>query len=220
MKRYEHMTDILKVILLNYQRGYTCWVSFDTRPEKLPELATKFRDEYGTHFSPAERHRRKRKGLPNAVAFIGPDYGRPDRVRVFLMATEHAKTFAVGPFSREKWNVVPPEYSRFHMLQEPRDRGDYAWTWRIQNKEYGVLEQFLTALVKEGKVDDVATQTARLVSMNPLFGGVRRQVRRLLKGAQKLWVGINKEKRAWPGPDPDRLPMMGSYKVDRGVVIV
>jgi hypothetical protein len=106
------------------------------------------------------------------------------------------------------------------MLQEPRERGDYAWTWRIQNKEYGVLEQFLITLVKEGKADNVAAQTARLVSMNPLFGGVRRQVRRLLKGAQKLWVGINHEKRAWPGPDPDKLPMMGSYKADRGVVIV
>jgi hypothetical protein len=131
MKRYEHMTDILKIILLSYQKGYTCWVSFDTRPEKLPELATKFRDEYGTHFSPAERHRRKRKGLPNAVAFIGPDYGRPDLVRVFLMATEHAKTFALGPFSREKWNVMPPEYSLSHATRATRTRGlrlDLAYT--------------------------------------------------------------------------------------------
>jgi hypothetical protein len=221
MKRYEHITDILKTIMLNYQRGYTCWVSFDVRPEKLPDLATKFRDLYGTHFPPAERYRRKRKGLPTAIAFAGPDYGRPDLVRVFVMATEFAKTFPQGPFSREKWNVVPPEYSRFHMVQEPRERGDYAWTWRIQNRDYGILDQWLTQLVKTGKAEQVRAEAEKIVSLNPLFGGVRRQVRRLLRSSSKLWAAIHRtDGLPWPGPDPEKLPMMGSFKADKGVAVV
>jgi hypothetical protein len=46
-----------------------------------------------------------------------------------------------------------------------------------------------------------------------MFGGVRRQVRRMLRGSAKLWVQTAKS--PWPGPDPEHLPAMVGFRPER-----
>jgi hypothetical protein len=211
MKIHDDITPALQSILLHYTRGYTRWISLKTDQQKLKTLDAKWTEAYGTRLAAYQRQDKKEKGLPTAVAVAAPVLGEPGKMEVILMATEHASTIQVGPFQREKWLVRPPEFSKFVMVHEPRDRGDYAWTWRIQNKELGLLEKYLTALVKSGDPKKVAGETHHWVKFYPMFGGVRRQIRRTLNSGKKLWESIFKE-RGWPGPNPETLPMMVGFR--------
>ena len=48
----------------------------------------------------------------------------------------------------------------------------------------------------------------------PMYGGVRRQIRRMYRGAAKLWLASRKT--PWPGFNPDQLPIMAGFKKDPG----
>ena len=213
MKVYDDLTPALKTVLLHYTNGYTRWVSIKTTPEKLSSLDAKWAEAYGTHLAAYQRQDKKQKGLPTGVAVAAPVLGEPDTVEVILMATEFASSIQLGPFTREKWHSRLPEFSKFVIVHEPRDRGDYAWTWRIQTIELGQLEKHLTSLVKTGDPVKVAYEAHHWTHLYPMFGGVRRQLRRALKSGHRLWTH-NFETRPWPGPDPDNLPAMVGFKKD------
>jgi len=213
MKIYDDLTPALKSILLHYTRGYTRWISIKTEASKLKAIDAKWAEAYGTHLAAYQRQDKKQKGLPTAVAVAAPVLGEPDAVEVILMATEFASSIQLGPFTREKWHIRLPEFSKFVIVHEPRERGDYAWTWRIQTIDLGLLENHLTALVKTGDPSKVAREAYHWTRFYPMFGGVRRQLRRALKSGQKLWGSLFKD-RTWPGPDPDQLPAMGGFKKD------
>ena len=78
------------------------------------------------------------------------------------------------------------------------------------------MQQHLVALVKVGDVGQVRHETMHWVRFYPLYGGVRRQIRRMYRGAAKLWAATRKSD--WPGPDPERLPAMIGFRKDPGVV--
>lgn len=212
MKIYDDLTPALQSILLHFTRGYTHWISIKTAQEKLPALDEKWAEVYGTRLAAYQRQDKKQKGLPTAVAVVGPVIGAPGEVQVILMATEFASSIEVGPFRKEKWNTRLPEFSKFVIVHEPRDRGDYAWTWRVQERDMGLMEKHLTSLVKSRR-DEVGPTTRHMVAFYPMFGGVRRQFRRSLFSARKLWNALYSESGGqWPGPDPDSLPMMVGFK--------
>ena len=96
------------------------------------------------------------------------------------------------------------------MVKEMKERGDSTWTWKINNKQIGMLERDLTALVKSSDGSAVAKSSHHMVRFYPMFSGVRRQLRRSLHSARKLWVANCKS--TFPGPDPDKLPMMVRYR--------
>ena len=133
------------------------------------------------------------------------------------MATEHALTMPkASDWAREKWLTRLPEFSDFVVVHEPRDGVAYAWSWRIQERVMDGLQRHLTTLVKMGDVGQVRHETTHWVRFYPLYGGVRRQIRRMYRGAAKLWVATRKSD--WPGPDPERLPVMIGFKKDPGMV--
>jgi hypothetical protein len=47
------------------------------------------------------------------------------------------------------------------------------------------------------------------VQIYTLFGGVRRQLRRLILGYKKLYEA--KLKKPWPGPNPESLPSITGF---------
>jgi hypothetical protein len=157
------------------------------------------------------RQDRKGKGLPTAVAVAAPMIGS-GRKEVIVMATEFAKTIKLGPFSRERWTTTFPKFSQFHLIREVRERGDYAMTWRLNSDRAGQLEAYLIALVKSGDGKAVAGETYQWARFYPMYGGVRRQLRRILTAARKLWTATRKE-QDWPGQDPEKLPILvGFYR--------
>jgi len=211
MKIYDDITPALSTILLHFTRGYTRWISFEVETEKLRDLDAKWTEVYGTRLAAYQRQDKKQKGLPTAVAVAAPVLGKPDVNEVILMATEFASTIKVGPFAREKWTTRFPEFSKFVIIHEARDRGDSSHTWRIQEREMGMLEKHMAHLIKCGDGRQVAAEAYHWVKFYPMFGGVRRQIRRALNGARKLWSSKFKGS-IWPGPDPEKLPAMVGFK--------
>ena len=177
----------------------------------MSDLDAKWTEVYGTRLAAYQRQDKKQKGLPTAVAVAAPVLGKPDVKEVILMATEFASTIKVGPFSREKWSTRFPEFSKFVIVHEARDRGDSSFTWRIQERDMGMLDKHMAHLIKCGDGRQVAAEAHHWVKFYPMFGGVRRQIRRALNGARKLWAANFKDS-AWPGPDPEKLPAMVGFK--------
>lgn len=211
MKIYDDITKAMQGILRSYSTGDTvCWIAFQTHQEKLDSIREKWLENYGTGLSSEKRRHRKNHGLPNAWGAALPVLGYPHKAECVLLASEDALAMSDGPFSREKWNTSPPEVSNFVMVKEPRDRRDYAWTWRLQDRAYGILEQHLTALVKSGDAPGIYNETDHWVRLYPMYGGVRRQLRRMFYGSRKLWTAT--QDTPWPGPDPDKLPMMVGFR--------
>ena len=217
MKIYDDITPALKAILFHFIRGYTVWTSFIVPAEKVEGIASKWAEAYGTQLPAWKRQDRKEKKLATAVALAGPVISRPGMRQVMLMATDHALTMPkASDWSREKWLTRLPEFSDFVIVHEPREGAGYAWSWRIQDRVLGGLEKHLTTLVKIGDGGQVRHETMHWVRFYPLYGGVRRQIRRMYRGAEKLWMATRKS--PWPGPDPERLPVMIGFKKDPGAV--
>lgn len=216
MRIYEDLTPALQAVLLHWTRGYTCWTKTEPllRAKAESVLLDKWTETYGTSLPAWKRQDRKQKGLPNAVALGVPVVGFPGHLQLFLMATQEAPAVpAVSPFSREKWVTRCPELSDYVLVHEPRERGDYAWTWRLQERVSSSLQKQLISLVSKGEAAEVRKETSHWVRFYSMYGGVRRQLRRIIRSGQKLWLGKNNT--AWPGPDPETLPAMVGFKGER-----
>lgn len=213
MHIYDNLTPALRDILLNFSRGYTLWLSFEVDESKVESLREKWIETCGTNLPAWKRQDRKQKGLPNAWAAAAPVLGYPNRRQVILMATEQALNFPESDLGRQQWVRRLPEFSDFVMVREARNRGDYAWTWRIQNRVLGLLENRIFGLVKSGDRFAVTSEARQMAALYPMFGGVRRQLARMLKAAAKLWTAT--QPSPWPGLTAEQLPMMIGFKGTR-----
>ncbi len=213
------LTTVLRTVLLHHVHGYQWWSSWHIETDgaaysaNLEKLDAKLAEQYGTRLSTYERQWRRRKGLPNALVAYGRVYSYPGRVQVMLLCQpfNRAALDKRGPFLREKWHTSPPEYADlFVMSQEPSqaNNGKPTWTWRIQNRRQSMMQNELLLAVKQGDRENVKLQSEALAKL-PMFGGVRRQVRRMLRESSKLWIAT--KKTPWPGPDPEALPAMGKF---------
>ena len=215
MKIYEDLTPALRAILFHFIKGYTVWTSFIVEDERLGGISSKWAEVYGTQLSGWKRQDRKGKQLPTAVALAAPVIGRPGLKQVMLMATEFAlKMPENSPWRKEKWLTRLPEFSDFVIVHEPREGAGYAWSWRLKERVLDGLQNHLTTLVKLGDAAQVRHETHHWVRFYPLYGGVRRQIRRMYRGASKLWMATRKS--PWPGQDPEKLPVMLGFKPDPG----
>jgi hypothetical protein len=212
MKHYDSMTQAMTFALRAWSTyGATCWVTFDSNEEKLDGLRAKLDEAYGLALPPEKRRWRRSKKLPVAWGFSTRVLGKPHSISVLMLATQEAVSAPPeSPFSREKWRTSLPELGDFVMVKEPRERGDYAWSWKIQDRQMGLMSAHLTALVKHGDTHQLAACCHEWARLYPVFGGVRRGLKRLFKSAAKLWVATHK--KPWPGPDPEQLPMMVGFK--------
>jgi hypothetical protein len=214
MREHEDITSAMRAVQRNWQTGYTCWVSFTIGLDKLPTIEARWAEELGTRLPAWKRQDRKQRHLANAVAVAGPVLSRPGVSEVILMATPDALTMPeVSPWRRQKWLTRCPEFSEFVMVHEPGNHGDYRWTWRLQERVAVGLGRQFTRLVQDGDASAVARHTNHAIALYPMFAGVRRQLKRILHSARKLWVA--RYKKPWPGPDPEHLPAMVGFKPDK-----
>lgn len=207
MKIYENITPALTEIRRSHGNGYTHWVSFVIDKEKVPSIGKKWSETYGTLLPPWKRNDRKHKNLPLAVAYSAPVLSRPGMLEVILMAwlPENASVLW-----RENWRHDLPVFSEFVLVKEPNATKNYVWTWRIQDRVLAGIEKHLIALVKSGDASAVRYETEHMIKLYPMFSGVRRQLRRMFRGAAKLWQATAKSQ--WPGPDSENLPAMVGFK--------
>lgn len=215
MRKFDDITPALQAVLRSWSTGdTTLWVSFTVDESKVPGIDAKWTDVYGTRLSAEKRRWQKKKGLPTAWAASVPVLGNPHKRQLVLMASSEAHAMGKGShWAHESWRSSPPELSDFVIAKEPRDRRDYTWTWRIQERQLGLVQAHLTALVREADAGQVAEYTDKIIRFYPAFGGVRRQLRRMLNSARKLWLSVRGTE--WPGRDPENLPAMVGFRKER-----
>jgi hypothetical protein len=214
MKIYRHQTDALRAILLMWTQGYRHAIVFEARDEKLDSIALKFSEVYGTELPGWKRYERKRKKLPNGWACSMPKASHPGQNIVVLMAAfetlEHLDP--ASPWRREKWQPAEKlEIGDYRITpNDKRDRRDHADTIKLTTRTINGLENYWRALASQGQFDKIADEAWRATQFYALFGGVRRQLRRLIRGYQKLYQA--RLKKPWPGPNPEALPSVGSFR--------
>ena len=207
MVKYENLTNGLQTILLMYQKGYINHVTFLTTDDKIDRLMSKWEDEFGTNLPAHKRHYRKSKGLANAVAYSMPVIGSVMKKQVILMATEDVNNMPDSTsWHRQNWTTRYPEISKFEMFKDINASGKQVMTWKILAQDLGEERVYLNHVVHSGNVQDTIKVSTKLVRLYPMFGGVRRQIRVILKDAARQWQ--HKHKSPWIGPDPDALPIL------------
>ena len=208
---YPHITDALRSVVLMTTRGYTHGVSFEAPAERVPAIADKWAEVYGTQLPAWKRHQRKSKGLPVAWACSMPVPGQPARRRLVLLCAglDASKLDARSPWLREHWLPIERlELGDYIVARDKRDRGDWAWTVRLTPRCMRGTEALYRSLAAQS-LEQLRYQIERDVRYHPLFGGVRRQMRRLVRGYAKLWS--KRTGKPWPGPDPEKLPALGAF---------
>jgi hypothetical protein len=211
VKVYSDLTDGMEYMLRLVSKGTaTVWIGFDYQEARIERIREKWITDFGTNLSREKRRSKRERNLPTAVGVSVPVLGNPFLVQCRLLASKDALNATVGAFTTEKWLTRPIEVSDFVMSHEPRTGGPYIWTWRIQERQIGLLQKELIAHVKAGDAKRVEYITDHWVRLYPMFSGIRRQIRRLLNSARKLWLATMKS--PWPGRDPDALPAMIGFR--------
>jgi hypothetical protein len=216
MKIYEHKTDALRSILMMWTQGYRYAVTIETKNEKLDALSLKLSENYGTQLPAWKRYERKKKGLPNGWACAMPKTSYPGRKIVVLMAAFDSDSLQyldpASPWRREKWQPADRiEIGDYRIApRDKRDRRDHADTVKLTTRTLAGLENYWRALASQGQFDKIADEALRAVRFYALFGGVRRQLRRLIRGYKRLYEA--RLKKPWPGPDPEALPSVGRFR--------
>ncbi|MFN3862051.1 MAG: hypothetical protein ACK4R2_11355 [Roseateles sp.] len=211
MKLIDDKTTALHHILQCRVRGYECWTSFTIDLEKLEAKRRQIEEQFGTRLPPWKRQDRKQMGLPTGVAVAVHVTGEPMKRQVVVLATDLALRAPAGsPWTRERWRQNPPEVDCFVMVKEPRVRGDFAWTWKLQERTYQRLAHLLTTAVKRGDAHEVDLHCRTWVRLFPMVRGVRRQMRGLIRSAEKLWTAT--QRREWPTLTSDLLPAQIGFR--------
>ena len=211
MREVLNMTEGLRRLMLTYVRGYSVWISFQTEEERVVSKALQWERDYGTRLLAYQRQDLKERGQPTAVATSMLVLGSPSLREVFLMATPLALSAPkASPWATQKWQERPLRCGIYIMVRSPRPRGDYAWTWNLQADVVSRLASRLTYLVKSGNEFSIRVEINSWVSTFSMFRGVRQQLTRLLKSAQKLWHACHRIN--WPAISPESLPFITEFK--------
>ena len=213
MKTHDHLTPSMQAILMLYNKGYTLHVTFQTIREKLPSLDAKWSEDFGIRLPAHTRYQRKLKGFANAVALAGPMIALPTMVQPILMATPEALCMPLASaWARQQWVDRYPCFSNYRMTKENRANGEVALTWRLQDEALEKFRKYLVMLAQSANGQEIARVTADAVRFHPMFGGVRRQLRRTFREIERLWRHLHKT--PYPGWNPEALPTMIGFKTE------
>ena len=219
MKIYSDLTQGLQATLLHTTRGYTLTTKSPILVDinKLSGITAKFIDQYGTNLPSWKRYQRKVKGLPNAVGVVIPVLGNPYQRQVILLCTPfdklHLKSLSEkNPFLGEEWRYQI-RVGDFEIVSDKRDRGDQAMTWKLTKPAYLGFESHLQNRSRNNDWPKLIQELNHAVRIYPMFGGIRRQLRRLIASYKKLYE--HKFLKEWSGPDPENLPRMVGFRRDK-----
>lgn len=214
MNNYDDLTTGMQSILLHFSRGYvlTTVDPIIVPLEKVNSISEKFIDLYGTNLPAWKRLQRKEKGLPNCVGAIIPVVGNQYKRQIVLLCTDHKpdELNEKNIFLNEKWQSKI-QLGDFEIAKDQRDRGDSAFSWKLKKSSLLGFEAHLRNLLKKGQWHQLTDELNKCVKFYPAFGGIRRQLKRLIGGYKKLYVKKHPNVE-WTGPDPEALPKMVGFR--------
>lgn len=202
MKVHDKTLDALRAITQQTSHGYTCWVTFQVTEDKLDGLKKKFAEVYGTEEPAHRRQLRKHKNIPNGVVLAAPCRALPGKFDVILLATENAvKQHADSAWSKESWRTGPVRFSRFQQKRVTSvGKNKLVMSWVIESGELAALSTYLETVLKTNPGHyHAAVKTA--TQANPMVNGVRKQLRKMLRGHQAWCRAVGKQYPTTINPD-------------------
>ncbi|MCZ8073765.1 MAG: hypothetical protein O9341_06495 [Paucibacter sp.] len=211
MREVLNTTVALWQVMQHYQRGYTVSIAFVTDSEKVLAKSLQWERDFGTRLLSYQKQDRKQRGLPTAVALSTQVHGSPSKRELILMATPLAlSAHPDSPWAKQKWMEQLPQCGVYIMVRSPRLQGGYSWTWNLQERVRSQLSARLTHLVKSKNAFAVRSETESWTQIFSMYRGVRGQLIRAIKSAQKLWHACHGS--SWPGIDPKSLPCITEFR--------
>ena len=202
-------------LLAKHVSAYPLWTSGEVAAAKWPVLVQKFNALYETDISPAARQWRKKRGQCCCHVIGAP---LPDqRIRWVLIVTEGG---GGSVKDREKLRdargdrLVWGDYVLVHATRPREAGGGRRWTWfllpKIEKQEADYVTGLAQSAGRERRPDPLTTYLEQSLLRRPMHSGVRQQVAKMLRRAQKVW-SKHSGGMPWPGPDPANLPAFGKY---------
>lgn len=195
--------------------AYPLWTSGEIHASRWERLVEKFSRLYETDITPSARQWRKRRGQCSAHLVAAPLPG--EKLRWVLLVTEHgAGTVKDTEKLRDARSerMVWGDYILILTTKARAFGGGVHWTWFLTPTAERRETAFLTTLAQSA---GIARQPKRLTAFTdtlmkrPLHAGVRGQVAKMMRRAQKVWRR-HSGGMPWPGPDPATLPHVGSFR--------
>ena len=207
-------TDAQRLIAKHID-GYPLWVSGGVLGSRWPLLVEKFNAKYETDISPSARQWRKKRGQCCSLLFGA---NLPDgKTRWVLLVTEDGRgTVKDEETLRDARNdrLVWGDYVLIRSTRSRAAGGQSHWTWFLTPGTEHREANYLTALAQRAatmKQPHLVVQYTDTLMKRPLHAGVRQQVAKMLRRAQKIWAK-HATSIPWPGPDPAKLPHLGAYR--------
>lgn len=202
-------------LISKHINGYPLWTAGEIQASRWDDLVEKFNRLYETDISPSARQWRNKRGQCSAHLVGAP---LPDgKVRWVLLVTAEG----VGEVKQcEKLHDAHSErlvWGDYVLIRSTRSSafgGGTHWTWFLTPQTERREANYLTALAQSA---GIGRQPHRLTAFTdtllhrPLHAGVRQQVAKMTRRAQKVWAK-HSHGMPWPGPDPGSLPHLGSYR--------
>ena len=192
--------------------GYRWWTGGTIESAKLPALVEKFAGKYAIAATADQRARRRRDGLANARLLAATI----DQATVRWLLRVSDGEGAVREQEALQDTLNPREALRwgdYEMKRTTRPRefgGGSRFTWWIDKQVESEIDRRASGLAQGGRADALGLHLKTCIH-RPLFSGVRTQIRKVISRARAVWRHHHPE-RSWPGPDPDKLPWLGSFR--------
>lgn len=200
--------------------AYPLWTSGEILAEKWPLFVEKMAAHYEVDLSPAARAARKRKGICSAH-LIGaelPAGEQRPKIRWVLLITESgdgAVKQAENLRDARRERLVWGDYVLMYLTRPRIHGGGSRWTWcllpQIERQEANYLHALAMADGRSGDGPRLDAYVRQSLLRRPLHSGVRTQIAKMLRRAQKIWYK-HSSGRPWPSQDPSNLPYLGSYR--------
>lgn len=202
-------------LISKHANGYPLWVIGETTASRWENLVEKFSLLYEVDISPSARQWRKKRGqcCSHLVGAALPN----GKIRWALLVTSHG---AGEVKQREKLQDAREDrliWGDYALIQSTRSSavgGGTHWSWFLTPQAERREANYLTGLAQAA---GSSRQSYRLEAFTgtllnrPLHAGVRQQVAKMLRRAQKVWAK-HSNGLPWPGPDPASLPHLGAYR--------
>jgi hypothetical protein len=213
---YSDQIVALRAILLMWARGYRYAVVHETYKDCLDNFKSFYEIEYKTDFCSYFRRKRRMNGLPIAWACSMPDvrYMNDDQI-VVMMATHETieptrrSSFPEDWLEKQLRPLDQLEIGAYRIAtNENLDKRDYVATMKLTNSTLDELENRWRSLESLEQLPEKAWSA---VYRYVMFRGVRQQLQQLISNYAKLYE--TSLKKPWSGPDPENLPIIGSFHV-------
>lgn len=205
-------------LIAKHVNAYPLWTTGETSTLRWANLIEKFTGLYETDISPSARQWRKKRGQCCAHLVGAPKHD--GKVRWALLVTADGAG-AVKKQERlrdaRSERLVWGDYVLIRSTRSNAVGGGTHWSWFLTPEAERREANYLTRLAQIAGCGRQPYQLSAFVNtllQRPLHAGVRQQVAKMLRRAQKVWAK-HSQGLAWPGPDPSDLPHLGAYRKAR-----